>query len=133
MQNVPVNFRLFIITTARLYCTCPVKISSCVTLKHCDRLTKVVSSSLQYLHFMISCIRFTAHCFGKSVQPFATQSRLLTIFEKKALKNTSGKGENAFNQHFLLFPRRFLLCERGIHHFGNVLFVVCTCFQFGNV
>ena len=30
-------------------------------------------------------------------------------FKKKALENTVGKGENAGNQHFLLFPQSFLL------------------------
>ena len=32
----------------------------------------------------------------------------LTILRKKALENTVGKGENAGNQHFLLFPQCFL-------------------------
>ena len=31
-----------------------------------------------------------------------------TILRKKALKNNEGKGENAGNQHFLLFPQCFL-------------------------
>ena len=30
-----------------------------------------------------------------------------------------GKGENAGNQHFLLFPQCFLLCEKN-RHFSNV-------------
>ena len=33
----------------------------------------------------------------------------LTPLEKKALENIVGKGENAGNQHFLLFPQCFLL------------------------
>ena len=41
-----------------------------------------------------------------------TQSQLLTTLKKKALENTEGKGENAGNQHFLLFPQCFLLCLR---------------------
>ena len=36
------------------------------------------------------------------------QSRLLTSLGKKALENIVGKGENASNQHFLLFPQCFL-------------------------
>ena len=43
---------------------------------------------------------------------FTTQSRLLTTLKKKALENTMGKGENAGNQHFLLFPQCFLLYLR---------------------
>ena len=31
---------------------------------------------------------------------------------KKALENTVGNGENAGNQHFLLFPQCFLLYQR---------------------
>ena len=37
-----------------------------------------------------------------------TQSGLLTTIKKKLFENTVGKGENAGNQHFLLFPQCFL-------------------------
>ena len=40
---------------------------------------------------------------------FTTQSRLITPLEKKAFENIVEKGENAGNQHFLLFPQCFLL------------------------
>ena len=40
---------------------------------------------------------------------FPTQSRLLTTLKQKALENTKGKGENAGNQHFLLFQQCFPL------------------------
>ena len=43
---------------------------------------------------------------------FATQSRLLTTLKKKALENTVRKGENAGNQHFLLFAQCFQLSQR---------------------
>ena len=43
---------------------------------------------------------------------FATQSRLLTPMEKKAFENIMGKGENAGNQHFLLFPQCFQSYQR---------------------
>ena len=36
----------------------------------------------------------------------------LTTLGKKPSENIVGKGENAGNQHFLLFPQRFLSCER---------------------
>ena len=39
---------------------------------------------------------------------FTTQSRLLTALEKEYFENIAGKGENAGNQHFLLFPQCFL-------------------------
>ena len=42
-------------------------------------------------------------------KPFTTQSHLYCPCKtKKTLENILGKGENAGNQHFLLFPQRFL-------------------------
>ena len=45
----------------------------------------------------------TFKCFS-----FPKASRLLTALKKEAFENILGKGENAGNQHFLLFPKRFL-------------------------
>ena len=42
---------------------------------------------------------------------FIIRFRLLMTLKKKALENTVGKGENAGNQHFLLFPKCFLLYQ----------------------
>ena len=42
---------------------------------------------------------------------FTTQSQFLTILGKSPLK-TLGKGKNAGNQHFLLFPQCFLPYQR---------------------
>ena len=39
--------------------------------------------------------------------PFTTQSQLLTTQRNNPFKNLLGKGENAGNQHFLLFPTIF--------------------------
>ena len=64
---------------------------------------------------------------------FTRQSQLLTTLRKKALENTEGKGENAGNQHFFLFPQCFLP-YRGreiIILTFLIYFVVCKCFQFG--
>ena len=41
-------------------------------------------------------------------QLFTTQSQLLTTPRKKRIENIVRKGENAGNQHFLLFPQCFL-------------------------
>ena len=41
-----------------------------------------------------------------------TQWHLLTCLEKKLFQNIVGKGENAGNKHFLLFPQSFLLYQR---------------------
>ena len=43
---------------------------------------------------------------------FTTQSRLSTTLREKNLENIVGKGENAGNQHFLLFPQCFLPDKR---------------------
>ena len=41
-------------------------------------------------------------------KPFITQSRvLMTLKKKKPSENIVGKGENAGNQHFLLFTQCF--------------------------
>ena len=37
-----------------------------------------------------------------------------TLKEKRLFKNKKGKGENAGNQHFLLFPQCFLIYGRQI-------------------
>ena len=42
---------------------------------------------------------------------FNKQSRLLTTLKEKGLENTVGKGENAGNQHFLLFLQCLLLYQ----------------------
>ena len=47
-------------------------------------------------------------------------SRVLTILNKKAFENIVEKGENAGNQHFLLFPQTFL-------HLNNIYIVVLKC------
>ena len=39
---------------------------------------------------------------------YTTQSRLLLTLNKKSLEKIVGKGENAGDQHFLLFPQCFL-------------------------
>ena len=52
--------------------------------------------------------------------------------KRKEIKNENivGKGKNAGNQHFLLFPQCFLPFPKQISIFH---FVVCKCFQFGPV
>ena len=41
---------------------------------------------------------------------------------KKPLENIEGKGENAGDQHFLLFPQCFLLFTKQISNFQSLLF-----------
>ena len=62
-----------------------------------------------------------------------TQSRLLMTLKKKALENTVGKGQNADNKHFLLFPQVFYSIKARNHHFSNPEFVIGKCFHFGHI
>ena len=56
-----------------------------------------------------------------------TQYQLLKTLKNKAFENILGKGENASNQYFLLFPQCFLPYQRQRSP------VICKCFQFGPV
>ena len=51
------------------------------------------------------------------LERFPTQSRLLKTLKMKILENNVGKGENAGNQHFLLFPQHFPLFPKQISFF----------------
>ena len=53
-------------------------------------------------------LNFTSQNSWKGDWLFTTQPRLLMTLGKKPFENIVGKGENAGNQHFLLFPRYFL-------------------------
>ena len=69
-----------------------------------------------------------------NTQLFTTQSQLLTTLREKAFENIVEKGENAGNQHFLLFPQCFLPFSKQISIFGiHMYHVVCKCSQFGLV
>ena len=62
------------------------------------------------------------------------KSELLTTFRKNPFENIVGKkGENAGNQHFLLFPQCFLTFKSKFQFFSYIYFVVCKCFEFGPV
>ena len=57
---------------------------------------------------MFASLEYFLH-IKRLVSLFTAQSQLLTPLEKKAFENIVGKGENAGNKHFLLFPQCFLL------------------------
>ena len=57
-----------------------------------------------------------------NISPFTLQSPLLTPLEKKAFENIVEKGENAGDQHFLLFPQCFLPFPTPISFFDSELF-----------
>ena len=49
---------------------------------------------------------------------------------KKPSENIVGKGENAGNQHFLIFPQCFLPVLKEFLFLSYIYFAVCKCFQF---
>ena len=57
----------------------------------------------------------------------------LTTMKKKAFEIIMGKGENAGNQGFLLFPMSSTLPKTNFQFFSHIYFAVCKCFQFGEV
>ena len=57
-----------------------------------------------------------------------------STLKKKPFENNVGKGENAGNQHSLLFPQCFLPIPKTTFVFKlHFFFVICKCFQFGPV
>ena len=54
--------------------------------------------------------------------PFTTLPRFLTTLKRKPFENIEGEGENAGNQHFLLFPQCFLIIPKRISDFKLHLF-----------
>ena len=80
----------------------------------CIILTKTLSalrSFHQSHHALYDCLEsvlylrlISAEKSVHKVKPFITKSQLFTTVRKKAFENIVGKGENAGNQHFLLFP-----------------------------
>ena len=60
---------------------------------------------------------------------FPTQSRLLTTLKNEPFENLVEKGENAGNQHFLLFPQCFLPFPKQISIF-SVIFILSTANAF---
>ena len=65
----------------------------------------------------------------KNFNSFSKLSRLLTRLRNKPFENLVGKGENAWNQHFLLFQPFFYPSQNKFQFFSYIYFVVCKCFQ----
>ena len=75
--------------------------------------------------------------YTDAINPPRTPYHTIPIFDdprrKMAFENIVEKGENAGNQHFLLFQQCFLTYQMRNYHLSNTWFVVCKCFQFGPV
>ena len=55
------------------------------------------------------------------LQPFPKQAMVFTCLQNRSFGNTVGKGENACNEQFLLFPQCFLPIWRTAFHFSSDL------------
>ena len=67
------------------------------------------------------------------VENIVRKGHLLTPLGNKPFENTVGKGEDARNKQFLLFPQCFLPIWITSCHFVKFEIVVCKLFQFGRV
>ena len=98
-------------------------IFSSLKLKKKKTLPLVASMLVSPFSIRLTCVSKAANPFIKSsvtifglntfwIQKYSmnclTVYRLLTTLNKRPLENTVRKGENAGNQHFLLFPQCFL-------------------------
>ena len=58
----------------------------------------------------------------------------LTTLKKEPFENIVGKGENAGNQYFLLFPTMFsTIPKTNLNFFSNINFMLSKCFQIAPV
>ena len=62
------------------------------------------------------------HSLAKGGLTVYPKSQLLTTIRKESFENLLGKGENAGNQHFLLFPKGFPPFPRQISIYKSHLF-----------
>ena len=96
---------------------------------------ELIKIRLHVLYQHLPCIFFPHNVFKSFlvsvVQPFTAQSRLITTLRKKPFENIVGKGENAGNQHFLIFLPYFLPIPQQISIFSHIYFVICSCCQVG--
>ena len=78
---------------------------------------------------IISIVYELPNCPGrKGAELFTTQSQLLMTPRKKPFENIEGNGENAGNQHFLLFHNVFNpITDK--NHFKYFDFVIWKCFN----
>ena len=51
----------------------------------------------------------------KTMKPATPSSQVLMMLRKHPFENIVGKGENAFNQHFLFFPQCFLTSQSKLY------------------
>ena len=74
--------------------------------KYCGKKRKVDNQ-----HFLFSHYLFKSALYWGCLSLYHTIPLLMTL-RRKAFENIVGKGENADNEHFLLFPQYFLLYHR---------------------
>ena len=78
------------------------------------------------LNFRLDTREITSDNLWLLCQSFTIQSRLLTTLSKRPFEKIVGKGENAGNQHFLLFPQCFQPYQRQITPFKLIFIFFFT-------
>ena len=71
-----------------------------------------ITRGIFYCLLSTNMVNKTLYRILQSAKRFTTQSRLLTTLKKTLSKIIVEKGENAGNQHFLLFPQCFLPIQK---------------------
>ena len=109
-----IPYRTIIIVLFSCFHHCTTVLSSSIVLSRLNHRSFVIS---RYYHRTIEYrvhrrLPYRYPVRDGPLKLFTTQSRLLTTLKKRAFEKYVGKGENAGNQHFLLFPHCFLLYHR---------------------
>ena len=100
-----------------------------VYTQHCEGILKKDATGMEFSSYIAQKLdRESLFCFQSFIvwvsefyYPFTTQSRCLMTLGKRAFENIVGKGENAGNQHFLIFPQFFLPFPKQISSFESYL------------
>ena len=72
------------------------------------------------LHQVVACLFYSDESFIRQNYPFPKQALVFMCLKCKSFENTTGKGEIARNEQFLLFPQCFLLVWRAFCHFQQI-------------
>ena len=84
------------------------------------------------LQMLSSWSNLKFYCLVKT-EPFTTHSRLLMTLKKKLFEKIVGKGENVGIGIFSFSQNVFYSIRDRNHHFSNIWYVVCRCFESGQV
>ena len=107
----------------------------------CDRVEYIIGEekNIGHQHFLLlpkfvqSLLPKDQDCVvkGELMNSLPHNPKEETTVKKKPFENIAGKGENAGNQHFLLFTQCFLhIPKKKKILLVSYIYIVCRCFQF---